>query len=117
MLRLSDKNLKERILGKCRRVNYILQLLILQNLLLKTRPKRDINETSIEDEKERKRNQKISENLEVYKQKFKEETAELLNSLDKRSNGQLDEEFNKALVELRDKMVAHWTWLYKQHVC
>uniref|UniRef100_A0A914IBY5 Uncharacterized protein n=1 Tax=Globodera rostochiensis TaxID=31243 RepID=A0A914IBY5_GLORO len=97
----------------CRRVNYELQLLILQNLLLKTRSVCHSNESSRE---KRERELKIGENMLEYKQNFIDEKPELLSFLNDRiCKGQLGEEFNKALVELRDKVVAHWTWLYEQH--
>uniref|UniRef100_A0A914GZH4 Uncharacterized protein n=1 Tax=Globodera rostochiensis TaxID=31243 RepID=A0A914GZH4_GLORO len=111
MLRLGDKHLKENILAKCRRVNYILQLWILQNLLIKTRP--NCENTEISDE-EHQRNLKIGQNLLVYENNFLKERTELFKMLDSPTT---DEEFNKALVELRDKVVAHWTWLYEQHLC
>ncbi|KAI3410482.1 hypothetical protein GPALN_004583 [Globodera pallida] len=108
---MHDKYLKKNILAKCQRVNYELQLLILQNLL-QTIPGSTSNETSLE---ERERKLKIRENMLVYKQNYLKEKTKLVSSLDRIFKGQLCEEFNKALVELRDKVVAHWTWLYEQH--
>uniref|UniRef100_A0A914IEM1 Uncharacterized protein n=1 Tax=Globodera rostochiensis TaxID=31243 RepID=A0A914IEM1_GLORO len=108
MLCMADKNVKKNILAMCRSVNYELQLLILQNLLLKTS-----DSGSLDD---REQNLKIRENMIDSKEKFKAEKTDLLDSLNRTFKGQLGEEFNKALVELRDKVVAHWTWLYEQQL-
>ncbi|KAI3410484.1 hypothetical protein GPALN_004585 [Globodera pallida] len=109
MLRMHDKNLKKDILEMCQHVNYPVQLLILQNLMNTTSSSSSESKTE-----ERVRNVEIKEILFTYKQNILGNKSTLLNSLDRRSKGQLGEEFNKALVELRDKVVAHWTWLYMQ---
>uniref|UniRef100_A0A914H112 Uncharacterized protein n=1 Tax=Globodera rostochiensis TaxID=31243 RepID=A0A914H112_GLORO len=62
---------------------------------------------------EREEKLKIGENLLAYKNNFLKERTELFKMMDSPTT---DEEFNKALVELRDKVVAHWTWLYEQHL-
>ncbi|KAI3410481.1 hypothetical protein GPALN_004582 [Globodera pallida] len=110
MLCMRDRNLKKNILAKCQRVNYELQLLILQTLLLKTKPKCESNEGKLE---VREQIVEIGDTL----LKFVEVKNGLVDFLNDRisSKGRLGEESIKALVELRDKVVAHWTWLYEQH--
>ncbi|KAL3088697.1 hypothetical protein niasHT_023315 [Heterodera trifolii] len=111
---LNDDHLKENFLRRFRRVNCALQLIILQHAMLETKYYQFCNVYSNENcIKIIKTRETV---LSRYQECFLKEKEQLTKMIERLFAEQLGDQFAKALVELRDKVIAHWSWLYEQDV-
>ncbi|KAL3071134.1 hypothetical protein niasHS_015876 [Heterodera schachtii] len=111
---LNDDHLKEKLLKRFRRVNCALQLIILQHAMLDTKYYQFCNVYSNENCIKIIKTREIV--LSRYRECFLKEKKLLTNMLERLFAEPLGDQFAKALVELRDKVIIHWSWLYEQDV-